>query len=192
MLLPNACLLTTLILPLLPAATASPNGGGPPKLKSPPVLTPRPLNVTTITANAQRESVLQCWSVANLSVSNEPGVQGALVANLLPAPSAVNLFDIPAKFDGGLHNAPVVQYVFFASGTAVISLPNSTTTATFGANGLILATDTKNVSILGHTTTYPSREQTVGLVIRVKGNVAPEHVVLHEGPCGREELNLER
>ncbi|KAL8995090.1 MAG: hypothetical protein Q9188_006892, partial [Gyalolechia gomerana] len=145
MLLPNVGLLTTLILPLLSTATASPHGG-PPNLKSPPVLTPKPLNVTTITANAQRESVLQCWSVANLSVSSEPGVQGALVANLLPASSAVNLFDIPARFDGGLHNAPVVQYVFFASGTAVISLPNSTTAATFrgGADGLILATDTKN------------------------------------------------
>lgn len=149
--------------------------------------TPRSLNVTTLTTNAQRESILECWSVANLSVADTPGIAGALLGNLVTAPSNVGYFDIPPRFDGGLHNAPVVQYVLFASGAAVVSLPNSSTTATAkgGADGLILATDTKNVSTLGHFTTYPSRQRTVGLVIPLPGNLVPEHVVVHGGACRR-------
>ncbi len=73
-----------------------------------PVFTPQPLNVTTLTANANKESIFECWSVADLKVSAEPGVQGALVARLTPG-AALNLFNIPARFDGGLHNAPVIQ-----------------------------------------------------------------------------------
>lgn len=60
-----------------------------------------------------------------------------------------------------------------------------TATVKSGAEGLILATDTKNVSILGHTTTYPGQQRTVGLVIPVPGNLVPGHRVVHEGPCGK-------
>ncbi|KAL8800034.1 MAG: hypothetical protein Q9200_007371, partial [Gallowayella weberi] len=149
-------------------------------LKPPPKLTPQPLNITTLTGNAKNESVIECWSVANLAVSTTPGIQGALVASLAK-PNALNFFNIPAKFDGGLHNAPVVQWVYFTSGSALISLPTSTDKATItgGANGLILAADIAAVSKLGHTTVYPSKDQTVGVTIPVAGNRVPEHKVLH-------------
>ncbi|KAL8678938.1 MAG: hypothetical protein Q9186_004754 [Xanthomendoza sp. 1 TL-2023] len=158
-----------------------------PTFKPPPKLTPQPLNITTLTGNAKNESIIECWSVANLAVSTTPGIQGALVATLAK-PNALNFFNIPAKFDGGLHNAPVVQWVYFTSGTALISLPTSpqTTTITGGPNGLILAADIAAVSKLGHTTVYPSKDQTVGVTIPIAGNKVPEHKVLHGGACYRQ------
>ena len=76
--------------------------------KPPPNLQPQPLNITTLAGNAQNESVIECWSVANLVVSETEGIKGALVTSL-SKPTALNFFNIPARFDGGLHNAPVVQ-----------------------------------------------------------------------------------
>lgn len=79
-----------------------------PELEPPPVLTPQPLNITILTGNANKASIFECWSVADLKVSATPGIQGALIASLTPG-TALNLFSIPARFDGGLHNAPVIQ-----------------------------------------------------------------------------------
>ena len=80
----------------------------PPLEETAPALVPQALNITTLTADEKKESILECWSLAQLAVSNTPGIQGALVASLA-APNKLNFFDIPPKFDGGLHNAPVVQ-----------------------------------------------------------------------------------
>ena len=66
------------------------------------------LNITTLTGNRRNESVIECWTVATLSVSDTPGIQGALLGHLAN-PSTVNYFNIPAQLNGGLHNAPVVQ-----------------------------------------------------------------------------------
>ena len=77
------------------------------------------------------------------------------------------------------------RYVAFLTGKAVISLPNSPQTATIrgGKNGLIFAADTDAVSKLGHTTRYPSEQETIGLSIRTAGGVVPPHTVLYDGPC---------
>lgn len=89
------------------------------------------------------------------------------------------------------------RYVWFTSGTAVISLPISNDTATVkgGPNGLILAADTASVSALGHTTKYPSKERTVTLVLPLANNTLPVHTVLHAGACteadGLDYLNTE-
>ena len=72
------------------------------------ILGPQPLNITTLTGNAQNESVFECWQVADLTVSDTPGIQGALFTNL-GTPRTFNYVNIPPKFDGGLHNAPAVQ-----------------------------------------------------------------------------------
>ena len=82
------------------------------------------------------------------------------------------------------------RWVWFASGIAVLSLPTSNETATVkgGANGLILAADTIEVSALGHTTVYPSEtERTVTAVLPLVNNTLPEHTVLHPGACTEEE-----
>lgn len=106
MLSPLAIALATL-LPHLVAALPQQHGKGHPKGPAIAPENPR-LNLTTLAGNDRNESVIECWSIANLSVSNTPGIQGALVASL-GDPTAFNYFNIPGKFDGGLHNAPAVQ-----------------------------------------------------------------------------------
>ncbi|KAL8783537.1 MAG: hypothetical protein Q9195_009355 [Heterodermia aff. obscurata] len=188
---------TILFLAALSLAAAFPQHYSKRNLQEPihKFTTPR-LNITTLAGNRRNESVIECWTVATLSVSSTPGIQGALIGN--PGnPSAINYFNIPAQFNGGLHNAPVVQYVWFTSGAAVISLPASNDTATVegGSNGLILATDIAAVSAQGHTTVYPSKERTIGLVVALANNTVPVHTVIHSGACteadGLDYLNEE-
>ena len=83
------------------------------------------------------------------------------------------------------------RWVSFTAGKAVISLPNSTQTATVygGREGLILAADTKNVSTLGHRTTYPSNHTTVAIQIPLENNAIPLHSILHPGACVKYEEN---
>ncbi|KAI9685183.1 MAG: hypothetical protein M1822_004770 [Bathelium mastoideum] len=159
---------------------------------SSPDAMPQTLNITAIATNAQKESILECWQLDNPFVaSTASGTSGAVFAQLGKA-GATSYGIIPADFDGGLHNAPVVQWVAFLAGEAVISLPNSTQEARVqgGRHGLILATDTANVSSLGHITKYPKKQETVAIQIPIADNKIPSHDVLHSGACKlREEDN---
>lgn len=151
---------------------------------------PSRLNITTIGA-ANGKSTLECWQLsAPLVPSSQPGTAGAAIAQLGET-GATSYTLLPPHYDGGLHNAPAVQWVVFLSGLAFVSLPNSTETATIpgGRNGLILAVDTKNVSTLGHITMYPSKKETVAIQIPTKDNEIPAHMVLHVGPCRRDEMD---
>lgn len=71
---------------------------------------PPRLNLTTIAGNGRHQSVIECWSVADLAVSSTPGTDGALFADI-GKPSTASYLNIPAQFNGGLHNAPAVQWV---------------------------------------------------------------------------------
>ena len=123
---------------------------------------------------------------------------------------------LPARFDGGLHNAPVLQYVsffffclflggggqwlimpihrwvVFLSGLAHITLPHSNAEARVngGKNGAILALDTAAVSTEGHYTRYPSDEETVALQVPVGEEEVPGHWVLYEGACKGSEVEV--
>lgn len=74
-----------------------------------PIPAPKLLNITTIAANVRNESVLECWQLtAPFVESMTAGVSGAAVAQLGET-AATSYGVIPARFDGGLHNAPAVQ-----------------------------------------------------------------------------------
>ena len=80
---------------------------------------PKTLNITTIAANAQKESVIECWQLtAPFIASAVAGTSGAIFAQLGET-GATSYGLIPAEFDGGMHNAPVVQWVFPCSFTAL-------------------------------------------------------------------------
>ncbi|KAJ9211761.1 hypothetical protein DTO166G4_6649 [Paecilomyces variotii] len=167
------------------------------------------LNVTVLGARNNR-STLECWALEpGFKTSTESGTAGSMSLNLGPlgGKSAGNstYAVIPAKFDGGRHNAPTPQFSFtllffvitissiwvvFLSGLAHITLPNSTLEAYIpgGKNGAILALDTADVSTLGHITTYPSQETTVALEIPLGEEGVPGHRVLHMGACRDGEL----
>jgi hypothetical protein len=57
-----------------------------------------------------------------------------------------------------------------------------------GTKGVIFAADTKAVSESGHTTFYPSSQQTVALQLPTPGGAIPEHKVLYRGPCKGQQM----
>ena len=76
----------------------------------PPV--PSHLNISVITA-ANDKSTFECWQLSAPFVqSSQVGTSGAAVAQLGDVDTASYTL-IPPQFDGGLHNAPVVQYATF-------------------------------------------------------------------------------
>ncbi len=75
------------------------------------------------------------------------------------------------------------------SGLAHISLANSTDEAFIygGKNGLIFAADTVDVSPKGHSTNYPSKEETRAIQVPT-GGIVPQYAVLYSGPCKGKQL----
>ncbi|KAF1969176.1 hypothetical protein BU23DRAFT_591730 [Bimuria novae-zelandiae CBS 107.79] len=148
------------------------------------------LNITAIGA-ANGRSTIECWQITRpFDISTDPGTAGT-AAQQLGDPTNLTLTILPPKFDGGLHNAPFVQYVAFTSGVAVVSLPDSKEKATIigGKYGLIIAADIASVSKQGHITRYPTSSTTTALQIRMKDNTPPAHSLLHYGACRRDELS---
>ncbi|KAF9637609.1 34-dihydroxy-2-butanone 4-phosphate synthase RibB [Lasiodiplodia theobromae] len=135
-----------------------------------------------VTDAATNASALQCWQFTTpLEVPTEPGTVGALnfPFNLS---TAVEYTVIPPRFDGGLHNAPQNQFVFFASGLAHVTLPHSSDEAWVvgGGNGLIVAVDTVGS---GHYTNYPTDETTIALELPFENGVPPPYEVKSQGAC---------
>ncbi|CAI7599169.1 unnamed protein product [Penicillium manginii] len=167
-----------------------------PFLASIALTTANTLNITVLSAHNNR-STLECWALEpGFTTSTTAGQSGTEVLNLgtvggLNAGNA-SYSVLPAKFDGGRHNAPALQWVVFLSGLAHITLPNSTAEAYIpgGKNGAILALDTADVSSLGHITKYPSEESTVALIIPLGQGGIPGHAVLHNGACKGVELQV--
>ncbi|KAJ9144623.1 hypothetical protein NKR23_g5993 [Pleurostoma richardsiae] len=147
------------------------------------------LNLTAIGA-LNGESTLECWQLGPFASSSTPGVSGALNLFLGDASNA-SYTVIPGRFDGGLHNAPALQYVFFASGLIHLSLPNGTNEAWIqgGKYGLIIAADTANVSAHGHRTRYPSDADSVAIQVPLAPGGEFDYVLLHDGACTAEEMS---
>ncbi|KAF9888121.1 hypothetical protein FE257_009257 [Aspergillus nanangensis] len=145
--------------------------------------TPSTLNITVIGAS-NNHSVLECWALEpGFSESATPGISGNSVIGLGQGSGAVDFALIAEHADGGLHNAPAMQWVTFLSGSAHITLPDSEDEAwvSGGKYGTILALDTQDVSAEGHYTEYPSDEVTVAITVPIAA--VPGHRVLYQGPC---------
>ena len=83
---------------------------------------PSRLNITTIGA-ANGKSTLECWQLsAPLVTSSQPGTAGAAIAQLGET-GATSYTLLPPQYDGGLHNAPAVQYVSIRSCRSLVSAP---------------------------------------------------------------------
>lgn len=149
------------------------------------------LNITSI-ATLNQASVLQCWQLTTpFTVSTQAGTSGAL--NLFLGDLTNGSYTVvPSRFNGGLHNAPSMQFVVFLSGLAHVTLPNTTagplTEAWIqgGKYGTIFAADVKGQSTYGHITTYPSDADTILLQLPVAA--MPEYRVLYQGPCQYPEM----
>ena len=73
---------------------------------------PKTLNITTIAANSQKESVIECWQLAAPFIASAAAGTAGAIFSQLGETGATSYGLIPAQFDGGMHNAPVVQWVF--------------------------------------------------------------------------------
>jgi len=69
---------------------------------------PQNLQLTAISAK-DGGSTIECWELAApFVVSSQTGITGAAFAQLGEA-GTISYAIIPAKYDGGLHNAPQIQ-----------------------------------------------------------------------------------
>lgn len=86
----------------------------------------------------------------------------------------------------------LLRYVAFLSGEAHITIPGSKHEAWIygGAQGLIIAADTAEVSKIGHVTDYPGNTETTALQIPIANGKLPPHRRLHSGPCKIHELRF--
>ncbi|KAL8928985.1 MAG: hypothetical protein Q9208_001428 [Pyrenodesmia sp. 3 TL-2023] len=144
-----------------------------------PQTQPDYLTVTAISAKDGVSTIERWQLVAPFKTSSEAGVFGVSFAQLGQAGKA-SYAVIPPHFEGGLHNAPAVQYVAFLAGEAIITVPETGQSVRIkgGKDGLIIAADTADVSRKGHDTRYPSGKQTVAVVIPLADGKVPEHIVL--------------
>ncbi|EGD86740.1 hypothetical protein H112_05247 [Trichophyton rubrum D6] len=150
---------------------------------------PGTLNITALTGE-NGQSALECWQLERrFDVSDDPGTKGTAVLPLDGLRGEAKYSVLPPNFNGGLHNAPVAQWVIYVSGVAHITLPNRTeeTWIRGGANGAIIAADTADASERGHFTVYPSNIQTIAWQLPFKDGALPKHRVLHRGACKRDE-----
>lgn len=130
-------------------------------------------------------SAFECWQITTPfdAATLDGTAAGAMNLDLADV-SKVNYVVRPPHEDYGLHNAPSAQIVVYLSGSINITVPTKPEQQSLilgGGHGLFFAMDTQGE---GHYATYPSDEQTVGLMIPLKDGKAPEHVVLDDKACG--------
>ncbi|KAM7215891.1 hypothetical protein V8F06_008747 [Rhypophila decipiens] len=165
-----------------------------------------PLNVTAISSR-DGYSVLQCWQLASIPID------AMQAANYPVGNTTVATWSrIEPKTHIGEAWAPRVQLSVILNGLIRITSPApATDPATEAAtndhdknakakrpethvayimpgtlkSSVVIAADLKSVStIAGHYTEFPSNtEPTILVQIPFEGDKAPEHTILHDGPC---------
>ena len=123
-------------------------------------------------------SSFECWRITDTL----DGSDGSLNMHLADITNATFVAR-PAGDVLDLHTAPHAQIVAYLSGAINITVPTKPEQQSLilgGQHGLFFAMDTEGE---GHYATYPSDEQTVGLMIPLAGGMAPEHEVLDDKPC---------
>jgi hypothetical protein len=143
--------------------------------------TPSLLNLTAITAR-HNASTLECWQLLN-----PPSTFAGAINYPLAASTGGYVGVIAPQTYIGQAWAPHPQISLFLSGLGHITMPESSLEVWVqgGKYGIILAMDTREISARGHITDFPGGDTTV---IAQFPCVALEHVVLHGGPCGMEEM----
>ena len=72
------------------------------------------LLITALVTTSRNESALQCWQLSQpFQASSTAGTTGALTLGL-GGISNYTYSILPPRFDGGLHNAPAIQYVILS------------------------------------------------------------------------------
>lgn len=159
-------------------------------------------NITAISA-ANNAARLECWQLAAPPVIGRGAVNfdlgdfdGAFVG-IIPPNTTTGTINNAAQIQ--YSTSPMVnlvmltqfrRYSLIMSGLAHISTPDSGLPAHLndvwlsgGRHGMLIAADLKEIAEKGHITEFPSQDRTLIAQFPVAGNKAPEHQVLHVGPC---------
>lgn len=129
-------------------------------------------------------SAFECWRITDplMPATLDGSNAGAMNMHLADVTN-VTYVARPAGETYGLHNAPYAQIVVYLNGAINITVPTKPEQQSLilgGGHGLFFAMDTEGE---GHYATYPSDEQTIGLMIPLVDGKAPEHEVLDNKPC---------
>ncbi|KAK3937963.1 hypothetical protein QBC46DRAFT_391325 [Diplogelasinospora grovesii] len=162
------------------------------------------LNITALSSR-NGYSVLECWQLASVPVDAMAAANYALGNTTVATWSTIK-----PRTTVGEAWAPHVQLSMILNGliritspspesanssdsiTSINSSENSLRPATTVAyimpgttkSSLLIAADLRSTShITGHYTEFPSDEPTVLIQVPFMDNLAPEHIVLHDGPC---------
>ncbi|KAK8091422.1 hypothetical protein PG997_001783 [Apiospora hydei] len=142
------------------------------------------LNITAVTAT-NGKSALECWQLdAPFIAPKTVDISGSAIAKLGAADN-VDFSIIPPNFDGGLHNAPLNQWVMITAGLTRITIPGDDSDGVYIQGrqfGLIFAADTAGLGEWRYTT-YPGNTETTALVIPTQNGSIPDHQVVRSGPC---------
>ncbi|KAF2100232.1 hypothetical protein NA57DRAFT_73842 [Rhizodiscina lignyota] len=150
------------------------------------------LNVTAISASGGH-SVLECWSLSApplsfAGASNYPigNYEGSYVGVIAPRTHIGQAWAMHPQHGSLFHNV----FSIFLSGLVHIRLPDSRHEAWVqgGKYGIIIAADTKNLSMTGHVTDFPGNDETVIAELPFAGGMVPDHEVLYAGPCKMKDL----
>ncbi|KAI2608592.1 uncharacterized protein GGS25DRAFT_284208 [Hypoxylon fragiforme] len=159
-------------------------------LLAPAVVTSLKFNTTSISAR-NGSSTLECWEFDGpVSVSSDPSYYDVVNAGLGPISNLTYTY-VPPQHEPILHTAPFKQWVFIVTGLTYFTLPDDPSTTaliTGGEFGLVFASDTPDVSVRGHASSFPGLTDTICLQMPVAGDKIPDHRFLHMGQCNAEEM----
>ena len=150
----------------------------------------QPWNFTAISADSSRQSVIECWQTLSPFI---PIPNQNVLITAFNTTSTVAYAVFPPHGDAGLHNAMNPQWIVVLSGLARVSIPSPNSNTSYvqsvdiGPGQIALATDTANVSIKGHESTWPTGQPTTSLMLNADFSQIPLHKVLHRGGCTKLE-----
>ncbi|KIJ37407.1 hypothetical protein M422DRAFT_50475 [Sphaerobolus stellatus SS14] len=139
------------------------------------------LQVHAVTGN-NNASIFQCWEVnPPFSISQQAGTVGAKIQQLgIVQGASVVFFNEKNVTYAGLHPAPSPQWVLILAGGGTVTLPTNNQKLDIAQGSIIIASDTANVSELGHNSDWVPGTIAVQLPFE---NGFLNHTVLHNGLC---------
>ena len=155
------------------------------------------LNVTAVVSSPSppHHAFLQCWRLLSHPFKTYPTVGRSV---FLGAVTNATLVILPPHSEEGWHKPPYPMFFVLLSGKAHVRAPHSSQQQVDvlaqqdvpkdqevwievgRSNQIVLALDTLGE---GHLTFYPGHTETVALQIPLADEEAPDHVLLHGGPC---------
>ena len=167
------------------------------QLDAPEIQSQEYLNVTAVVSSPSppHTALIQCWCIPSHPFNTYPTVGKSV---FLGTVNNATMVVLPPHSEEGWHKPPFPMFFVLLSGKAHVQAPQTSRQPVDtlaqqyvsedqevwievgSSNQIVLALDTLGK---GHLTFYPGNTETVALQIPLADEEAPDHVLLHEGPC---------